>query len=362
MFCYGTNFYFLLFDRFFTGFFQVFISIYFPVWADHFGSTEKQKSLWLTGLIAGSPIGVLLGYTITASLVQNGLSWRWALYAQALGFIPTVFAIVLTPYRYFDLQGGRPATEHNEPEIMDDVSMQASHHYFAFNPHEPAKDTFEEGLASQKDQLFKNIKETVRSKMFVYMVMAISTLYFITTGIQYWISDYLQVVLDIPAEETFYFYSFTCLTAPMMGLITSGIVFSYIGGYNSPKAFLLLFMAGLVSLVVSLPAPFANRRYTIYSLMWLLFFSGSFLLPTMTGIMLNSVKQNQRTTANSVATLCYNLFGFLPAPFIYGFVSTLGDNVKRSNRYALACIMFTSIITGLFLILGYLEQLKQRRE
>ena len=240
--------------------------------------------------------------------------------------------------------------------------MQASHHYFAFNPHEPAKDTFEEGLASQKDQLFKNIKETVRSKMFVYMAMAISTLYFITTGIQYWISDYLQVVLDIPAEETFYFYSFTCLTAPMMGLITSGIVFSYIGGYNSPKAFPLLFMAGLVSLVVSLPAPFANRRYTIYSLMWLLFFSGSFLLPTMTGIMLNSVKQNQRTTANSVATLCYNLFGFLPAPFIYGFVSTLGDNVKRSNRYALACIMFTSIITGLFLILGYLEQLKQRRE
>lgn len=123
IFCYSTNFYFLLFDRFCTGFFQVFISIYFPVWADHFGTTEKQKSLWLTGLIAGSPIGVLLGYTITASLVQNGYSWRWALYTQSLGFVPVVLAIMLTPYRYFDLQGQRPSIQNNETEILDDVSL-----------------------------------------------------------------------------------------------------------------------------------------------------------------------------------------------------------------------------------------------
>lgn len=41
LFCYSRNFYFLLCDRFFTGFCQVFISIYFPVWADHFGSSDK---------------------------------------------------------------------------------------------------------------------------------------------------------------------------------------------------------------------------------------------------------------------------------------------------------------------------------
>jgi len=80
MFCYSTNFYFLLADRFMTGFFQVFISIYFPVWADTFGSTDRQKTMWLTGLLACSPIGVLLGYTLCASLISYGISWRYSLY------------------------------------------------------------------------------------------------------------------------------------------------------------------------------------------------------------------------------------------------------------------------------------------
>jgi hypothetical protein len=70
----------LLADRFMTGFFQVFISIYFPVWADTFGSTDRQKTMWLTGLLACSPIGVLLGYTLCASLVSYGISWRYSLY------------------------------------------------------------------------------------------------------------------------------------------------------------------------------------------------------------------------------------------------------------------------------------------
>jgi len=168
--------------------------------------------------------------------------------------------------------------------------------------------------------------------------------------------------LDAPADEVFYFYSFTCLSAPFTGLLAGGIVFSYIGGYNSSKAFPLLFVLGVLAMAVALPAPFVHSKYTMYILMWVLFFSGAFLLPSMTGIMLNSVKEDYRTTANSLATLWYNLFGYLPAPFIYGMVSTLGDDVVLSSRYAMACLMCMTVITALLLVLGYRTKIRQSQE
>ena len=91
----------------------------------------------------------------------------------------------------------------------------------------------------------------------------------------------------------------------------------------------------------------------MYVMMWLLFYFGAFLLPTMTGIMLNSVREERRTTANSVATLWYNLFGYLPAPFVYGFVSSLGSDMVLASREAMGCLMFATLITFALLLLGY---------
>jgi len=55
--------------------------------------------------------------------------------------------------------------------------------------------------------------------------------------------------------------------------------------------------------------------------LWLVLFFGGFLLPPVTGIMLNSVEDYKRTSANSLANLAYNLFGYLPAPTFYGLIS-----------------------------------------
>ena len=59
------EYYVLMASRFMTGFFQVFISIYFPVWSDMFGATDKQKQVWLTVLLISSTLGVLFGYIMT---------------------------------------------------------------------------------------------------------------------------------------------------------------------------------------------------------------------------------------------------------------------------------------------------------
>lgn len=44
------------------------------------------------------------------------------------------------------------------------------------------------------------------------------------------------------------------------------------------------------------------------------------LMPAATGIMLNLVPQTMRTSANSLANFSYNLFGYVPAPYMYGVI------------------------------------------
>lgn len=55
--------------RFGSGFFQVFCYIYFPVWVDQYGITDS-KSMWLTYLQLGVPLGTMLGYVFTGFSIQ----------------------------------------------------------------------------------------------------------------------------------------------------------------------------------------------------------------------------------------------------------------------------------------------------
>ena len=111
---------------------------------------------------------------------------------------------------------------------------------------------------------------------------------------------------------------------------------------------------GFMAVLVSLPIPFLQNKYFVYFFIWWLLFFGAFILPTMTGIMLNSVKESRRTTANSLATLAYNLFGYLPAPFIYGAISDLykGDTQFMGYRWAIGVILYWSISSFVTLALG----------
>jgi hypothetical protein len=56
----------------------------------------------------------------------------------------------------------------------------------------------------------------------------------------------------------------------------------------------------------------------------LLFFGGS-LLPQVLGLMIDSVPKQQKAIASSITYLFNNLFGYLPAPFLYGAVSSIAE-------------------------------------
>jgi hypothetical protein len=61
-----------------------------------------------------------------------------------------------------------------------------------------------------------------------------------------------------------------------------------------------------------------------------------------------------RITAQAVATLSFNMLGYLPAPFIYGVVSDLPLGSKvRQQRFALASILYMVIGCCIFISSAY---------
>ena len=217
-----------------------------------------------------------------------------------------------------------------------------------------------QNLAAE-DSMSTRVCSIIKNPVFVFLTLAISGLYFVVCGIQYWVSAYLQIAMDIKAPEVYWYFSFTCLTAPISGVVVGGIIFSNIGGYNSPKAFGLCVLLGFFAAICALPVPFLHEKMFIYIFVWLLFFFGASILPTMTGIMLNSVPVERRTTANSIATLSYNLLGYLPAPFIYGFFSDIiKGEPATSHRVALGVILYWSIMAVLFTFIAMVQNNKTR--
>ena len=112
-------------------------------------------------------------------------------------------------------------------------------------------------------------------------------------------------------------------------------------------------------MLCALPIPFVD--FTGFGfLIWFLLFFGGFLLPQVTGIMLNTVEESKRTSANSIATLCYNLLGFLPAPSFYGMVSAITNN--EESRIPMGCLLYSNLISIGFLIVGINAKLAKDQE
>lgn len=65
-------------------------------------------------------------------------------------------------------------------------------------------------------------------------------------------------------------------------------------------------------------------------------------MPPVTGIMLNSVDQKEKATANSIAMLVYNLFGYLPSPAIYGLVS---DMAGPKSKIPMGFLLYLTLPT-----------------
>jgi MFS transporter, Spinster family, sphingosine-1-phosphate transporter len=204
----------------------------------------------------------------------------------------------------------------------------------------------------------EKIKSLTKNPVYVGLCLSLTGLYFVVTGVQYWTPNYLTKVLGVPSDITAIFFAGTSISAPISGVIVGGIITTNAGGYNTKKAQKLQGFLGLMAVVFALPIPFVTFKYFGICL-WLVLFFGGAILPPVTGIMLNSVSEQQRTSANSIANLTYNLFGYLPAPSFYGMLQTwTGD---ETSRLPMAMLMYSTLISICALVWSINKKIKNEK-
>ena len=96
-----SNFELGLTMRLLAGFFEVFITIFTPVWADTFGS-QREKSVWMTVLQTCPTFGIFIGFALT-SFFNVEYYWELTFYLQVLLIFPLLVGYLSTPIEYLDL-------------------------------------------------------------------------------------------------------------------------------------------------------------------------------------------------------------------------------------------------------------------
>lgn len=171
-----------------------------------------------------------------------------------------------------------------------------------------------------------NLKSLLKNVPYIASIATISILFFIISGIQYWVTDYFIEVIGQPEQKVFMFFSITAITAPVLGAIASGIICSYLGGYEGKWTLPSALLAAVLCMGAAIAFPLIDNFTALVCLIWILLFMGGYILPLMTGIMLQQVDNYQKALANSIANFSYNFFGYMPAPIIYGFLCSLDKN------------------------------------
>lgn len=176
-------------------------------------------------------------------------------------------------------------------------------------------------------------------------MLSLSSLFFVVTGLQFWVSDYFRNVLLVPQSTVFKGYIVVSLTAPILGVTCGGILLHYTGGYDGEQALRIATMEAILASVSATPIPFMNTYNYAIALLWLVLFFGGSLVPAVTGIMICSIPPQYRSIGNSISHVFQELLGYLPSPVLYGLVISLtGGPTSRYGMGLLVAWSYTGVI------------------
>ncbi len=346
------------------GFFQVFCYIYFPIWVDQFGVNNTQ-TLWLTFLQLGVPIGTMIGYLTEACSNKYYNSWQGAFYVQIFCIIGCVVLLFVTPdkffsknYRHSESTPEEIKSEFNDLKDLFHKKIGKHNNKYLFKNMNLINNVYEskygrpslysifsmvdEVEEEGKQKYFSVIKELITNKKYIFTMFGISCMYFVVTGIQFWISDYMREIMNISSSKVYIIFSVVCITAPTSGVLLGGIFIQYLGGYTNKMALNACFKISIIAAGCGIVLPLFNIPAVFVIFMWLLLFFGGSITPGLTGIMIASIPENKKEIGNSISQLFYNLIGYLPSPFIYGLVCKYTGGSK--SKWGLVVLVLWGVL------------------
>ena len=352
------------------GFCEVFCLIYFPIWVDQYG-VKGMKTIWLTFLQIGIPLGSILGYLIEACSIKYYKSWEGGFYIQIFLICSCSGILFLTPDKFFERNYRH--SESTQEEIENEFKtfkellskkLKKNQSKFLLSNMNLINDVYNSkygrpslysifSMIDREEEYGTNqycnaMTKLIKNKSYISTMFGISCSLFVVTGIQFWISDYMQEVIHFNSSETYIIYALVCISAPTLGVLTGGIIIQYLGGYTTGKALDACCKLTFIGFICSLILPIFEIPILFVIIMWLLLFFESSITPGLTGLMISCIPDNYKELGNSITQLCYNLIGFLPSPYIYGLVSSYtGGN---DSKWGLSVIILWSLFGFISLI------------
>ena len=197
--------------------------------------------------------------------------------------------------------------------------------------------------------IFSNLCLILKQKIFMFCVLALASLSYVITAVQYWGPDYMEKVLLVEDKKLrLLAFGIVCISSPTLGIILGGYTSHLIGGYESKHSIMLCLIFACLAGACSIPVPWVNTLTLFTLTLWVMLFFGGAIMPLLTGIIISSLPKSLRGSANSITNFFINLFGYLPSPFVYGFINTYFSHIN--DRIAFTVSMYYSF-TGVILLI-----------
>ena len=217
----------LMFTRFLTGLSQAPLFVFPPVWVSEF-APEDSYGLWFALLQAMVPLGITFGFTFTMifqipDVLGPSVGWRAAIWMQIAILTPFVVVFTFLRGRYFNVLGGKGARLHNQA-----LKMQSKDQVRRMEAARPSTTLSDLGLDSmdvEEDSgpsMGAQLCTILHRPVYLWIVLGLSGLYFVVTGIQFWTVSYMLNVLKAPLTHIQLAFAVTSITGPLGGVFFGG--------------------------------------------------------------------------------------------------------------------------------------------
>ena len=362
--------------RFLMGATEAFIVIYGPVWVNNYSPLEYSTT-WMGILHSCTVLGVVTGY-VTASIIINFFSkyftWRFAIQIQ--GFAEIFFALFFwfenDEYINVDVRKTVSANEieleNKNNNINTNTNINNNNNFTV--PH-GSNTSFPRNSRMSRRKLNPRIdsietsnihgflfqaKQVLTTPLYVSITCGLCSIYFIVTGIQFWMTKYLIEILEAEPLLVNIIFSVISITAPLFGVLVGGAFSDKYGGYkgdNVIKAIKICIAFGLVSFVFAFPMGFLFQIIYLSILLWSFLFFGAAIIPIGTGIMISSVQKDCQATSSSISQLIFNLFGYFFSPMLTGYIMDKFSDKRQGFIWGMRVVFWWVIFSLIFFIISY---------
>ncbi|CDJ58888.1 hypothetical protein, conserved [Eimeria maxima] len=184
--------------------------------------------------------------------------------------------------------------------------------------------------------------------------MGMSALYFVVTGIQFWVTEFLVSVLHFQKLSVVALSTFCFLTAPTSGVWFGGYVCDLCGGYRGGGqqrvAVRVTTLFAGIGATLAVTCIYVESFILFALLLWGCLFFGAALVPVAVGIQLASVPLHQRSISSALSQFAYNMFGWFSAPLVSGVVMDFIDwchpagGKELALRFGFEMILWVSVV------------------